>query len=102
MKEMLAQLPYGPGPSYSMPQNTTFQAELSEAIDTYSQARDEALKLLYKNKEASQATSVDVAADFEESEQALMPARSHRYANLLQLPLPVDISRTRFKSLQMR
>ena len=60
------ELPYGPGPEYCIAPNTQLRASLVEAIALYAKSREEALKLLYKNKDLNQARPVEVEADYEE------------------------------------
>ena len=66
MKQILDELPYGPGPEYCIAPNTQLRASLVEAIALYAKSREEALALLYKNKELNQARPVEVEADYEE------------------------------------
>ena len=60
------ELPYGSGPGYCIAPNTQLRASLGEAIELYTKSREEALALLYNNKEFSKARSVEVEADHEE------------------------------------
>ena len=68
MKHILDDLHLGTGEQFQLGSIPSFRTELAEAVDDYSAARAEALRLLYKNKETSRARSAAVAADFEESE----------------------------------
>lgn len=43
-----------------------FRTSLEDAVDLYTSSREEALGLLYKNKELTRAGSVALEADFEE------------------------------------
>lgn len=66
MKQILDELPYGPGPEFRIAANTQLRASLVEAVDLYAKSREEALAILYKNKELSKARPVEVEADYEE------------------------------------
>lgn len=66
MKQILDELPYGPGPEFRIAPNTQLRASLVEAVDLYTKSREEALALLYKTKELNQARPVEVEADYEE------------------------------------
>ncbi|KAI9769527.1 MAG: hypothetical protein M1840_004004 [Geoglossum simile] len=64
--EILDDLPFGPGPEYCIAVNTYFKASLVDAIELYSSARREALRLLYQSNELNKERPMDVVADFEE------------------------------------
>ncbi|KAF2477967.1 uncharacterized protein BDR25DRAFT_321109 [Lindgomyces ingoldianus] len=66
LREVLNELPFGPGPEYVITINEHFRSSLLEANEMFANARKEALALVYKNKLPSQTGSVEVAADFEE------------------------------------
>ena len=66
LRQILDELPYGPGSGYSIAPNTQLRASLGDAIELYTKSREEALALLYKNKELSQARPLEVEADHEE------------------------------------
>ncbi|KAF2267405.1 hypothetical protein CC78DRAFT_490269 [Lojkania enalia] len=66
LHEVLNELPFGPGPEYNMAINEHFRHSLVEANTLFTNARKEALALVYKNKVPSKMGSVEVAADFEE------------------------------------
>ncbi|KAI9762528.1 MAG: hypothetical protein M4579_000331 [Chaenotheca gracillima] len=66
LKQILDELPFGPAPEYQMSVNSNFRSSLMDAIELFDKARDEALDLVYEQKELNQARPVDVAADFEE------------------------------------
>ncbi|KAF2739414.1 hypothetical protein EJ04DRAFT_508707 [Polyplosphaeria fusca] len=66
LREVLNELPFGPGPEYAMAINEHFRHSLVEANEMFASARKEALVMVYKNKIPSKTGSVEVAADFEE------------------------------------
>lgn len=66
LKQILDELPYGPGPDYRIAVNAHFRSSLAEAIELYNGAREEALALLYRNKDLNRARPMEVEADFEE------------------------------------
>lgn len=63
---MLDDLPFGPGPEYRILLNEQFRSSLVDAIELYSSARQEALRLLYRGNEFSKERTTAVSADFEE------------------------------------
>ena len=65
-KQILDELPYGPAPEFKIAVNTRFHTSLVRAIRLYSDARTEALALLYGKKDSSLARPVEMEADFEE------------------------------------
>ncbi|KAH0538114.1 hypothetical protein FGG08_005276 [Glutinoglossum americanum] len=66
LKQTLDELPFGPGPEYRIAINTQFRTSLVDAIELYSDARGEALNLLYQKNELNKERPLDVVADFEE------------------------------------
>ncbi|CAN9471943.1 unnamed protein product [Alternaria alternata] len=66
LREVLSELPFGPGPEYNMAINEHFRHSLVDAKALFSNARREALSAVYKNKIPTRASSAEVAADFEE------------------------------------
>ncbi|KAJ9649075.1 hypothetical protein H2199_000988 [Coniosporium tulheliwenetii] len=66
LKQMLEELPFGPGPGYAITVGRQFRESLEDAINLFSRARREALALVYKTKAINKARSLDVAADYEE------------------------------------
>jgi hypothetical protein len=66
LREVLSELPFGPGPEYNMAINEHFRHSLIDAKALFSGARREALSAVYKNKIPTRTSSAAVAADFEE------------------------------------
>ena len=66
MKEILDDLPYGPAPDFHISAHPRFRLSLTEALNLYRVSRQEALNLLYKQKELNAARPMEVEADFEE------------------------------------
>ncbi|KAF2495118.1 hypothetical protein BU16DRAFT_486353 [Lophium mytilinum] len=66
LRDVLDELPFGPPPAYAMMVNSHFRSSLVDANDLFASARKEALALVYKNKIPENASSVEVAADYEE------------------------------------
>lgn len=66
LREVLEELPFGPGPEYLIMVNSHFRDSLVEANAMFTTARKEALGLLYKNKIPARMGSVEAAADYEE------------------------------------
>lgn len=66
LREVLDELPFGPGPDYEMAINEHFRHSLIDANKLFINARKEALASVYKNKIPSKTGSVAIAADFEE------------------------------------
>ncbi|KAF1963582.1 hypothetical protein CC80DRAFT_460415 [Byssothecium circinans] len=66
LREVLDELPFGPGPDYEMAINEHFRHSLIDANTLFINARKEALASVYKTKIPSKTGSVAVAADFEE------------------------------------
>lgn len=65
LKSVLEELPYGPPPDYEITVNRQFRESLVEANELFTQARKEALVLVYKSKVPNKAKPA-VAADYEE------------------------------------
>ncbi|MCJ1294171.1 hypothetical protein MMC34_005728 [Xylographa carneopallida] len=66
LKQILDDLPYGPAPDFKIAVNTQFHTSLVQAIRLYSDARTQALALLYGKKDSSSARPTELEADFEE------------------------------------
>ncbi|KZF20086.1 hypothetical protein L228DRAFT_256962 [Xylona heveae TC161] len=66
LKQILDELPYGPGPTYAIAINPNFRSSLSEAMELYATARNEALALLYGHNDLSKHRPAEIEADFEE------------------------------------
>ena len=66
LKQLLDELPYSSESDYCVAYNPHFGNSLSEAISLYTQKREEALALLYKNKELNAERPIEMVADFEE------------------------------------
>ena len=66
MRQILDDLPYGPAPDFHISVNPRFRLSLTEALDLYRDSRQEALNLLYKQKELNTERPMEVEADFEE------------------------------------
>jgi hypothetical protein len=66
LKGVLSELPFEPGPEHRIPVNTHFRSSLVDAKDLFSDARREALELLYKNRALAKSWSAELAADYEE------------------------------------
>ncbi|KAF9696482.1 hypothetical protein EKO04_005582 [Ascochyta lentis] len=64
--EVLSELPFGPGPEYNMTINEHFRHSLVDAKALFSNAKREALDVVYRTKVPSKTASAAVAADFEE------------------------------------
>ena len=66
LKQILDELPYGDDPKFQIAVNPQFRLSLTSAVDLYSNARTEALKILYKGKALSMSRPAGLEADFEE------------------------------------
>lgn len=66
LREVLDELPFGPGPEYEMAINEHFRYSLIDANALFVNARKEALASVYRNKIPTKTGSMAVAADFEE------------------------------------
>ncbi|EEH38076.2 actin-interacting protein [Paracoccidioides lutzii Pb01] len=64
--EILRELPYGPGPEYKVAVNCKFRISLDRALDLYRNARNDALNLVYLQKDSVKTKSVEMEADLEE------------------------------------
>ena len=59
-------MPYGPAPDFQIAIDTHFRSSLTDAIDLYNNAREEALALLYRHKDLNATRPLEIEADFEE------------------------------------
>lgn len=66
LREVLDELPFGPGPDYLIAINEHFRYSLVDANALFANARSEALTAVYKHKVPTKTGSVEIAADFEE------------------------------------
>ena len=66
LKQLLDELPYASEAQYRIAYNPHFSSSLAAAIDMYTKAREEALAVLYKNKELNIKRPVEIQADYEE------------------------------------
>lgn len=66
LREILKALPYGPDAERATGNLPKFRSSLADAIILFNRSRRESLDLVYKSKELSEASSMHVAADFEE------------------------------------
>ena len=66
LKQILDELPCTPGPEYDIKVDSHFHSSLVKAIDLYSNARKNALSLLYRTKDLAASRPEAVEADFEE------------------------------------
>ncbi|GME41128.1 ribosomal protein l19 [Neofusicoccum parvum] len=66
LKEVLDELPYGPGPNYTIAVNSNFRSSLIEAKELFVRARKEALEAVYSNRGLSRSKPLEVLADYEE------------------------------------
>ena len=66
LRDVLDELPFGPGPEYEMAINEHFRHSLVDAKALFSSAKREALDVVYKTKLPTKTGSVTVDADFEE------------------------------------
>ena len=64
LRKILDELPYTPDGQIAV--DAQLRTSLEDAVELYTSSRQEALTLLYKNKEFAKAGSVQVQADFEE------------------------------------
>lgn len=64
MKKLLDELPYTSDGSVAV--NAHFRTSLDDAIELYTNSREEALGQLYKTKELTQPRPAEMEADFEE------------------------------------
>lgn len=66
LREILRSLPYGAGSERTAGTLPKFRSSLTEALKLFNKSRKEALDLVYLSKELNEASSMHVAADFEE------------------------------------
>ncbi|OAL01379.1 hypothetical protein IQ06DRAFT_335689 [Phaeosphaeriaceae sp. SRC1lsM3a] len=66
LREVLSELPFGPGPEYNMAINEHFRHSLVDAKALFTGARREALSILYQNRIPTKIGDAAVAADYEE------------------------------------
>lgn len=66
LKEILKALPYGNDTERNTGSLPKFRSSLADAIALFQRRRREALNLVYQSRQLSQASSMHVAADFEE------------------------------------
>lgn len=59
-------MPFHPGSDNRITINENFATSLAQAKDLFSNARKEALELLYRNRVLAHARSPEIAADYEE------------------------------------
>lgn len=67
LKDILDELPYGPAPQYEIKNNPRFRTSLQRALELYTSAREEALKVVYSQKDLDHTRSTAVEADWEEA-----------------------------------
>ncbi|KAL9579996.1 MAG: hypothetical protein Q9212_004761, partial [Teloschistes hypoglaucus] len=66
LREILDDLPFGPGPEYQVTVDAQYRSSLEDAMTLYGQSRQAALSKVYDPQEVNKQRSVDVDADFEE------------------------------------
>ncbi|EGE03396.1 hypothetical protein TEQG_02432 [Trichophyton equinum CBS 127.97] len=68
LKEILGELPYGPAPDYKVTVNNKFRTSLERALDLYRHARNDALNIVYSQKDLilAKGKPLGVEADLEE------------------------------------
>ncbi|OJD14555.1 hypothetical protein AJ78_05105 [Emergomyces pasteurianus Ep9510] len=64
--EILGELPYSAGPKYKVIVNSKFRTSLDRALDLYHSTRNEALNMVYWQKDFVKTKSVETEADLEE------------------------------------
>ncbi|KKZ60056.1 hypothetical protein EMCG_05179 [[Emmonsia] crescens] len=64
--EILDELPYSPGLEYKVAVNCKFRTSLDRALDLYHSARNDALNMVYWQKDFVKTKSVEAEADLEE------------------------------------
>lgn len=67
LKEILDELPYGPAPKYEIKVNPKFRTSLQRALELYTSAREEALKVVYNQNDMDRNRPIEVQADWEEA-----------------------------------
>jgi hypothetical protein len=66
LQQILDELPFGAGPEFKIVINENFLLSLSDALDMYRRAREDALAHLYRTKDPDREKTESVEADFEE------------------------------------
>ncbi|PGH11210.1 hypothetical protein AJ80_07215 [Polytolypa hystricis UAMH7299] len=66
LKEILAELPYGPKPDYQIVVNSRFRSSLDRALELYRDSRNDALAVIYRQKDIAKIESLEAEADLEE------------------------------------
>ncbi|PCH02750.1 Brefeldin A-sensitivity protein 4 [Penicillium occitanis (nom. inval.)] len=66
LKEILEDIPFGPGPDHKVSFNTKFHSSLDRALKLYRDAREAALASVYRERDFARIESPDVEADLEE------------------------------------
>ncbi|KAH8704729.1 transcriptional regulator of RNA polII, SAGA, subunit-domain-containing protein [Talaromyces proteolyticus] len=66
LKEILEEIPFGPGPKYQVSFNSRFKTSLNRALELYREAREKALESVYREKDFAKIVSPAVEADMEE------------------------------------
>ncbi|KAL8938613.1 MAG: hypothetical protein Q9216_003806 [Gyalolechia sp. 2 TL-2023] len=66
LREILDDLPFGPGPEYEVTVNARYTSSLEDAIELYSQSREDAICKIYDAERINKQRSIEVEADFEE------------------------------------
>ncbi|KAL5120886.1 hypothetical protein ACEQ8H_001073 [Pleosporales sp. CAS-2024a] len=66
LREVLSELPFGPGPEYNMAINEHFRHSLIDAKALFTNARREALSMVYRKRVPARISSAALAADYEE------------------------------------
>ncbi|KAL8938821.1 MAG: hypothetical protein Q9211_003031 [Gyalolechia sp. 1 TL-2023] len=66
LKDILDDLPFGPGPEYEVTVNARYTSSLENAVELYSQSRETAISRIYDAEEIGRQRSIEVEADFEE------------------------------------
>ena len=66
LKEILEDIPFGPGPDHKVSFNTKFHSSLDRALKLYRDAREAALASVYRERDFVRIQSPDVEADLEE------------------------------------
>ncbi|RHZ60374.1 FUSC family protein [Aspergillus thermomutatus] len=66
LKEIFKEIPFTPPPDYKVSVNSRFHVSLDRALELYQQSREEALKVIYRQKELLKIQTLEVEADLEE------------------------------------
>ncbi|EDN07114.1 60S ribosomal protein L19 [Histoplasma capsulatum] len=64
--EILGDIPYSTGPEYEVAINCKFRTSLDRALNLYQSARNDALNMVYPQKDFVRTKSIETEADFEE------------------------------------